>query len=64
MKAVLHNVSETICTTFGILFGGKMFIKSIPSYEEIIVMDWWKDWALTRALSFFFAEKTISIMRN
>ena len=39
MKEVLHNVSETIYTTFGILFGGKMFIKSIPSYHEIIVMD-------------------------
>ena len=39
MKTVLHSVSETICTTFGILFGGKMFIKSIPSYHEIIVMD-------------------------
>ena len=39
MKAVLHNVSETTYTTFGILFGGKMFIKSIPSYDEIIVMD-------------------------
>ena len=39
MKVVLHNVSETTYTTFGILFGGKMFIKSIPSYHEIIVMD-------------------------
>ena len=39
MKEILNNVSETIYTAFGILFGGKMFIKSIPSYDEIIVMD-------------------------
>lgn len=38
-NAVLNGVSKAICTTFGILFGGKTFIKSIPSYEEIIVMN-------------------------
>nr|DAD58029.1 MAG TPA: E protein [Caudoviricetes sp.] len=38
-NAVLNSVGEAIHTTFGILFGGKTFIKSIPSYEEIIVMN-------------------------
>lgn len=38
-NAVLNGVGEIMHTTFGILFGGKTFIKTIPSYEEIIVMN-------------------------
>lgn len=38
-NTVLNGVGKVMRTTFGILFGGKTFIKTIPSYEEIIVMD-------------------------
>lgn len=35
---VLSGVGKAMHTTFGIIFGGKTFIKTIPSYEEIIVI--------------------------
>ena len=37
-NTILDCVGKALHNTFGILFGGKTFIKTIPSYEEIIVI--------------------------
>ena len=38
-NAILNGIGDVIYNTFGIMFGGKTFIKTISAYDEIIVMD-------------------------
>ena len=38
-NAILNGIGNTIYNAFGIIFGGKTFIKTISAYDEIIVMD-------------------------
>ena len=38
-NAILNGIGDVIHSTFGIMFGGKTFIKTISAYDEIIVMD-------------------------